>query len=431
MAFSRGDPSIQPFILEGVRTKNEIIGSGAYGTVQTLEYGGVKCAGKKIHDILLESSHWDEQAVSRAFIQECKILSDLSHPHVIQFLGLYFLAGSKLPLLVMEYLPHNLDDCLSTDIGIPLPVKTSILCDTARGLTYLHQRSPPIIHRDLTAKNVLLSSNMHAKIADFGVARIVNIQPSKLSSTMTAGPGAIVYMPPEAMGTKPRYGTSLDIFSFGVLTLYTISQKFPIPEAATTVDSEGKVVALTEIQRRAMYMQEVQRQLGANHTFEGMISQCLANKIEERPTARTLLGQLDGLKAQLPNSYRGWTWEQMVQHLSRKRIKVPNSVPVHQIPNTPKRTFPIYASGTATHSQRLVYFSCMHSCPSASTEGRRLPKKAPTYTFALQLSGPLAQDLFESLFDIHSYIGRVLLLCMQRASLGTPIVYIKLYYCGL
>ena len=118
MAFSRGDPSIQPFILEGVRTKNEIIGSGAYGTVQTLEYGGVKCAGKKIHDILLESSQWDEQAVSRAFIQECKILSDLSHPHVIQFLGLYFLAGSKLPLLVMEYLPHNLDDCLSTDIGI-------------------------------------------------------------------------------------------------------------------------------------------------------------------------------------------------------------------------------------------------------------------------------------------------------------------------
>ena len=88
-------------------------------------------------------------------------------------------------------------------------------------------------------------------------------------------------MPPEAMGTKLRYGTSLDILSFGVLTLYTISQKFPIPEAATTVDSEGKVVALTEIQRRAMYMQEVQRQLGVNHTFEGTISQCLSNKIEE------------------------------------------------------------------------------------------------------------------------------------------------------
>ena len=70
-----------------------------------------------------------------------------------------------------------------------------------------------------------------------------------------------------------------------------------------------------------------------------MISQCLSNKIEERPTARTLLGQLDGLKAQLPNSYKGWTWEQMVQHLSRKHIKVPNSVPVHQIPNMPRRIF--------------------------------------------------------------------------------------------
>ena len=86
----------------------------------------------------------------------------------------------------MECLPLCHEGLLENTRDIPLAVKRSILCDVARGLTYLHSKTPhPIIHRDLTARNVLLNSAMVAKIADLGVARILNLRPGQIAATMT------------------------------------------------------------------------------------------------------------------------------------------------------------------------------------------------------------------------------------------------------
>ena len=90
---------------------------------------------------------------------------------------------TELPVLVMECLPLCLDGLLENTRDITLAVKRSILCDVARGLTYLHSKTPPIIHRDFTAKNVLLNSSMVAKIADLGVARILNLRPGQMAAT--------------------------------------------------------------------------------------------------------------------------------------------------------------------------------------------------------------------------------------------------------
>ena len=68
--------------------------------------------------------------------------------------------------------------------------------------TYLHNCTPAIIHRQLTAENVLLISVMVAKIADMGNAHIVIVQSGQFSSTTTAG--MIVYMPPEAFELPPK-----------------------------------------------------------------------------------------------------------------------------------------------------------------------------------------------------------------------------------
>ncbi len=68
---------------------------------------------------------------------------------------------------------------------MPLSMKLSILRDVAQGLAHLHARAPPVIHRDLTAKNILLTMAMMGKIADLGVARILNLQPGRLAVTMT------------------------------------------------------------------------------------------------------------------------------------------------------------------------------------------------------------------------------------------------------
>ena len=86
-------------------------------------------------------------------------------------------------------------------------------------------RTPAIIHRDLTARNVLLNSAMVAKIADMGNSRLVDMQPGQ---TMTRGvPGTPVYMPPEAFEVPPKYGPKLDMFSFGHLALFRCHPAVP------------------------------------------------------------------------------------------------------------------------------------------------------------------------------------------------------------
>ena len=145
-------------------------------------------------------------------------MSRLQHPNISQFLGLCFLPNYQLPMLVMERLDRNLGNFLETVPNIPIALKWSVLEDVARGLLHLHSHNPAIIHRDLTAANVLLTSSLVAKITDLGNSRIVNPEQAQ---RLTQMPGTQLYMPPEAL---THYDTSLDIFSYGHLTLFTLTQ---------------------------------------------------------------------------------------------------------------------------------------------------------------------------------------------------------------
>ena len=147
-------------------------------------------------------------------------MSSVRHPNITQFLGICFFPGTKLPILVMERLERNLDDLIENTPSLPLPLKCSLLEDVASGLLYLHKKQPPIIHRDLTARNVLLTSSLQAKITDLGNSRIASSN-WLASKKLTKIPGTLVYMPPEA---ERSYGPPLDIFSFGQLGLYTVIQ---------------------------------------------------------------------------------------------------------------------------------------------------------------------------------------------------------------
>ena len=182
------------------------------------------CAGKKIHEALLDTGNIGVQEITSKYVQECRLMSDLRHPNITLFLGVCFLPNSQLPVLLMEKLDGSLDDLLVMVPNISLILKRSLLVDVARGLLYLHKHNPQIVHRNLTAKNVLLTTSLMAKITDFGNSRIVNLQPNQLARTLSRLPGTLVYMPPEALTSASRYGPSLDVFSFGHLVLFTLTQ---------------------------------------------------------------------------------------------------------------------------------------------------------------------------------------------------------------
>ena len=244
-------PELQEYVLQNI-TPGEHVGEGAYGNVTKLDYNGTLVAGKTLHLILL---HAEEGNLREKFVHECRLLKDLRHPHIVQFLGICFLQGSDMPVLVMEFLPYNLHDVLVEHPGIHMSVKLSLLRDITRGLCYLHSQSPPIVHRDLSARNVLLNSALIAKIADFGVARIID--PHHLSRTLTSIPGAGVYMPPESAQSENAlsYSRPLDVFSFGVLLLFVVTQEFPKdPLPATYTDENDDLKPRNELQRRQPYM---------------------------------------------------------------------------------------------------------------------------------------------------------------------------------
>ena len=216
--------ALQRFVIPNARPTGVPLGKGSYGSVEEVEANGIICAGKIIYEILIERENVGAEGIARKYVEECQLMSDLRHPHLVQFLGVCFLPNSTLPVLVMERLLTSLDELLEHNPDIPLSLKRSILADVARGLVYLHSRSPPVIHRDLSAKNVLLNSAMVAKISDLGNARIANFQSGQLARSLTRIPGTMVYMPPEAFDMKADYGPRLDSFSFGHLALFTITQ---------------------------------------------------------------------------------------------------------------------------------------------------------------------------------------------------------------
>ena len=303
MATGVATGALRRFELDGVSDTGREVGHGSYAVVKELEYHGLKCVGKKIHGILFESATPHEKAgMLERFAGECELLGGLHHPCIVQFLGVWFEQGSRLPVLVMEYLHTTLSACLERYGILPEEISYGILQDVALGLRYLHESSPPIIHRDLSANNVLLTSNMNAKLSDLGVAKIINLTPARMTQmTQTKAPGTPCYMPPEALTAKPKYTSKIDIYSYGILAIHTFCGRWPFPEDAFQPDPRDPdtMIPISEVERREEYLQEI----GNDHPLMAMIRQCLSNAPARRPEAQALLDRANTILSTLPQPF--------------------------------------------------------------------------------------------------------------------------------
>ena len=183
-----GNARLHSFVLSNATATDRRLGEGPYGGVWRYWKSADSTVLAKI-----SPSPWSappgrrggDCAVEERYDICARFLSDLRHPNIAQFLGICFLedqSGPPRPMLVTERLQSSLDDLLeSARSTIPLAKKCSILRDVARGLVYLHGRSPALVHRDLTAKNVLLNSAMVAKIGDVGNSHMLGDKPGQLA----------------------------------------------------------------------------------------------------------------------------------------------------------------------------------------------------------------------------------------------------------
>ena len=277
--------------LKGVTELNrDELGRGAYGRVYAVKYCQTICAAKEIHSILVEGvGQVEMQRTIESFMRECRQCSTLRHPNVIQFLGVYYPTGvgganrMRLPVMVMEMMADSLTSFVDKHEKIPVHIKYSIVHDVSLGLCYLHNHDPPIVHRDLSPNNVLLTAHHVAKISDLGVAKVIKADSRK---TMTKAPGTVDFMPLEALSTSPVYGPPMDVFSFAGIILHTFNQRWPRPTDAIQFDPQiRRRVALSEVERRQQYLDKM---IGEAEVLRPLVEECLDDDPAVRPTIATV-----------------------------------------------------------------------------------------------------------------------------------------------
>ena len=296
MASSTLRESLLPFELissdvKGVEDENNR-GSGSYGAVYAVTVRGIPRIAKRLHSILLDTdvSQSEKQGIRERFLNECLLLSKLNHPNVVKFVGVLFNPQDRSDVtLIMEQLHMDLNKFLDPDQrpDIDIFTKLSILHDVSAGLLYLHtQLAKPIIHRDLTAGNVLLTQDFkQAKIADLGVSKLIDNHLHR-AVIRTVCPGTLAYMPPEALTNEPKYDTPLDVFSFGQLSLYAALQQFP--QVAFELPPEQSIRAYQLGEVAILKQKKWLDKLPEDHCLRDLILLCLRDNPSKRPSTEKL-----------------------------------------------------------------------------------------------------------------------------------------------
>lgn len=224
-----------------------------------------------------------QQSDLALFVKEVGIWSRLDHPHLVQLLG-YTINNSER-YSVMELLGLSLHDALAQErqqkLDLPFDSRVAYAQHVASALAYMHDYSPPVLHRDLTPANVLLSRDYSfAKVGDFGLAR----EALSEGMTMTSAVGNCVCMAPEVFNGG-KYHSSADVYSYGML-LY---QLFVNPPDICQGFSPQVWASLASQERRRPPLEPL-TQLG---TLGELIQACWHHEPRARPTFRDIVEFLE------------------------------------------------------------------------------------------------------------------------------------------
>ena len=135
---------------------------------------------------------------------------------------------------------------------------------------------------------------MSAKISDLGVARILNLTPLQVSH-MTQTPGTPTYMPPEVMIANPKYDTSVDEFSYGILMIHIFSGQWPEPQVGPNRTERGRLIPVSEAERREALL----RAIGNGHPLMDLIHKCINNDPQSRAHASEIGQRLAAVTSEI------------------------------------------------------------------------------------------------------------------------------------
>ncbi|XP_011024490.1 PREDICTED: leucine-rich repeat receptor-like protein kinase PXL2 [Populus euphratica] len=306
--------------------ESNVIGMGATGTVYKAEVprSNTVVAVKK----LWRSGADIETGSSSDFVGEVNLLGKLRHRNIVRLLG--FLHNDSDMMILYEYM-HNgsLGEVLHGKQAGRLLVdwvsRYNIALGVAQGLAYLHHDCrPPVIHRDIKSNNILLDTDLEARIADFGLARMM----IRKNETVSMVAGSYGYIAPE-YGYTLKVDERIDIYSYGVVLLELLTGKRPLdPEFGESVD------IVEWIRRKIRDNRSLEEALDQNvgnckHVQEEMLLVlriallCTAKLPKDRPSMRDVITMLGEAKPRRKSSSNGSGYD------SNKDKPVFNTSPVN------------------------------------------------------------------------------------------------------
>ncbi|XVF30490.1 hypothetical protein REPUB_Repub16aG0062500 [Reevesia pubescens] len=212
------DLSLRSFSYEELKDASnnftDEIGKGSCGTVYkgVLSNGNRIVAIKRLEKVVAEGE--------REFRNEMKTIGKTHHKNLVQLLG-YCHEGVNM-LLVYEYMSHGslADFFFRARLKRDWEGRTEIALDIARGILYLHEEcETQIIHCDIKPENILMDEKGSAKVADFGLAKLLMPNQTK---TFTGIRGTRGYVAPEWWHQNSPITVKADVYSFGIMLLEII-----------------------------------------------------------------------------------------------------------------------------------------------------------------------------------------------------------------
>ncbi|KAL6877500.1 hypothetical protein ACP4OV_012715 [Aristida adscensionis] len=272
-----------------------VLGQGGFGKV----YKGVLPDGTVI--AVKRLTDYESPAGESAFLREVELISVAVHRNLLRLIG--FCTTQTERLLVYPFMPnlsvaYRLRDLKAGEPILDWPARKRVAIGTARGLEYLHEHcNPKIIHRDVKAANVLLDEDLEPVVGDFGLAKLVDVQKTSVTTQVR---GTMGHIAPEYLSTG-KSSERTDVFGYGIMLLELVTGQRAID--FSRLEDEDDVLLLDHVkklQREGQLSSIVDCNINQNFDSEEleMMIQiallCTQASPEDRPSMSEVVRMLEG-----------------------------------------------------------------------------------------------------------------------------------------
>ncbi|KAG6490194.1 hypothetical protein ZIOFF_051479 [Zingiber officinale] len=278
---------------DGFSEKN-VLGQGGFGKV----YKGVLPNNTKI--AIKRLTDCESPGGEAAFLREVEMISVAVHKNLLRLIG--FCTTPKERLLVYPFMQnlsvaYRLREFKTGEPVLNWTTRKRVALGTARGLEYLHEHcNPKIIHRDVKAANVLLDEDFEAVVGDFGLAKLVDVRKTSVTTQVR---GTMGHIAPEYLSTG-KSSERTDVFGYGIMLLELVTGQRAID--FSRLEEEDDVLLLDHVkklQREKRLGDIVDRNL--NNEYDGQVEMmiqvallCTQASPEDRPTMSEVVRMLEG-----------------------------------------------------------------------------------------------------------------------------------------